>query len=113
MARASLLALAACIAYTLANVGEGFCNDKSTSCVFWAANGECSGENSEHLATLCPHSCGTCDILCKDTDVSCPNWAKNGDCKSNAGFMLKACPTSCGLCSPRCTDLSADCPGST
>lgn len=105
---ARLVALAALF---IGVASEGFCNDKSTSCAYWAKNGECQGENAEHLSTLCPHSCGTCSILCNDTDVSCPSWAMAGNCKANPGFMLKACPTSCGLCTPKCVDSENDCPG--
>ena len=89
----------------------GYCNDKSTSCAFWAKNGECTGDNAEHLSTLCPHSCATCTITCNDTETACGDWAKAGHCKSNPGFMLKACPTSCGLCTPTCHDVHDDCPG--
>lgn len=79
--------------------------------IYCAQDGECSGANSEYLAVLCPHSCGTCTLTCEDTDVSCSAWAKNGDCTTNAGFMLKACPTSCGLCTPACKDVHEDCAG--
>lgn len=76
-----------------------------------AKNGECTGDNADHLATLCPHSCATCTITCKDTEDACGSWAKEGHCKSNSAYMLKACPTSCGLCSPVCQDVDNDCPG--
>ena len=85
----SVCTLAASLVLLARVSATGYCNDRDKSCAAWAKDGECTGANAEHLAMLCPHSCGTCTITCEDTDVSCASWAKNGDCESNKGFMLK------------------------
>ena len=36
----------------------GFCNDNDASCAAWVRDGECEGDNGEHVKTICPHSCG-------------------------------------------------------
>ena len=87
----------------------GFCNDKDVSCGSWARDGECEGDNNEHVKNICPHSCGVCSIICSDRHESCADWAKQGECKSAPDYMMKECSTSCGLCSPKCIDLSPDC----
>ena len=92
-----------------ASAGIGFCNDKDASCATWAREGECEGDNSDHVKTICPHSCSVCSLICVDRDDSCSSWAKQGECKSSPDFMLKECPTSCGLCAPKCADVHTDC----
>ena len=62
----------------------GYCNDQNPSCHLWAKDGECSGKNAESLATMCAHSCGTCDLICKDTETACGDWAKKGECEKSA-----------------------------
>ena len=89
--------------------GIGFCNDKDVSCASWSRDGECDGDNAEHVKSICPHSCGVCSLMCGDRDESCAAWAKQGECKENPGHMMKECPTSCGLCSPKCIDVHTDC----
>merc|ERR1719198_735138 len=90
---------------------KGFCNDRDSSCANWAKNGECTGANAEHLATLCPHSCATCTLACEDKEVACKDWALKGECKKNPKSMFSLCPTSCGLCTPACKDwaLKGEC----
>ena len=95
--------------FALASAHIGFCNDKEASCGAWARDGECSGDNAEHVKSVCPHSCAVCSLVCGDKEASCSEWAKQGQCKSNAGYMHQECPTSCGLCAPRCADIHADC----
>ena len=67
----------------------GFCNDKDNSCSAWARDGECEGDNSEHVKTICPHSCGVCSLMCSDRDESCASWAKQGECTANPGDALR------------------------
>ena len=80
----------------------GFCNDKDNSCGAWARDGECEGDNGEHVKTICPHSCGVCSLMCSDRDESCASWAKQGECTSNAGVSSTAAASSL---------LLAPCPG--
>ena len=76
----------------------GYCNDKDNSCAAWALDGECEGENSEHVKNICPHTCGVCTIMCSDREDNCASWAKEGQCADNKDYMHKECQTSCGLC---------------
>jgi hypothetical protein len=49
-----------CIALLLGSLASaaasGYCNDKDPSCGPWGRDGECEGENAEHVKTLCPHT---------------------------------------------------------
>lgn len=90
-------------------VAVGYCNDKDISCSVWAKDGECTGDNGDHVKTVCPHSCATCTLVCGDLDESCGTWAKEGECASSPEYMHKNCPTSCGFCSPKCADLHPEC----
>ena len=43
-------ALALTVSSAAATVG--FCNDKDRSCAAWGADGECTGDNAEHMKTV-------------------------------------------------------------
>ncbi len=47
MRNAVLATLAAAASATV-----GFCNDKDRSCAAWGADGECTGDNAEHMKTV-------------------------------------------------------------
>lgn len=68
----------------------GYCNDVNPSCGSWSLQGECEGENAEHVKKLCPHSCGVCNFMCGDMEESCASWAKQGECESAPAYMHKS-----------------------
>lgn len=87
----------------------GYCNDRDASCAAWGRNGECEGDNKDHVKAICPHTCGTCNFVCGDLEEACAAWAKEGECETSPAYMHKNCPTACGFCSPKCADLHEDC----
>ena len=85
---------------------DTLCTDKDVSCSSWAKDGECLGENSLHVSSVCPASCNICSPGCHDKSASCTSWAIAGECAKNPGYMLEACPLRCPRAAAKTAHLS-------
>lgn len=83
---------------------QTYCSDTTDACSFWASKGECHGNNSAHVARLCPASCNICGLGCDDKHLNCRMWALEGQCSLNHKFMYEECSLSCGICQTACKD---------